>query len=100
MVVDLLPSQADPRSQRRRRGRRGQLGEESASRRLQGYRRRGRIIDDLDVGHGEIVPLTTFIVKREPKLFRLNSRSRWRAAEFGSCGEVASSGATAIRGRS
>src|SRR5216117_324370 len=53
VVVDLLPSQADPRGQCRRRGGRGQLGEESASHRLQGHRRRRRIIDDLDVEHEE-----------------------------------------------
>src|SRR5256885_15958051 len=68
MVVDLLPSQTDPRGQGRRRGGRGQFGEESASHRLQGHRRRRRIIDDLDVEHEEILSLTTFIVKHDPKL--------------------------------
>src|SRR5437870_4410508 len=66
VVVDLLPSQADPRGQCRRRGGRGQLGEEPAAHRLQGHRRRRRIIDDLDVEHEEMVSLTTFIVKGDP----------------------------------
>jgi hypothetical protein len=64
MVVDLLPSQADPRGQRRRRGGRGQLGEESTAHGLQGHRRRRRIIDDLDIEHEEMVALTTIIVKQ------------------------------------
>src|SRR5262245_29115417 len=74
MVVDLLPGQADPRGQRRRRGGRGQLGEESTPHRLQGHRRRGRIIDNLDVEHEEMVALTTFVVKDDSKLFLPNSR--------------------------
>ena len=82
MVVDLLPGQADPRGQRRRRGGRDQLGEESTPHGLQGHRRRRRIIDDLDVEHGEMVALTTFLVKHESRLFLPNSRSRWRAAEL------------------
>ncbi len=76
MVVDLLASQADPRGQRRRRGGRGQLGEESASHRLQGYGRRRRIIDDLDVEHEEIVSLTTFIVKRDPRVVSAGRAAR------------------------
>ncbi len=82
MVVDLLPSQADPRGQRRRRGGRGQLGEESTPHGLQGHRRRRRIIDDLDVEHEEMVALTTIVVKHGSRLFLPNSRSRWRAAEL------------------
>jgi hypothetical protein len=69
MVVDLLPSQADPRGQRRRRGGRGQLGEEPTPHRLQGHRRRRRIIDNLDVEHEEMVSLTTFVVKQIQGLF-------------------------------
>ena len=49
--------------QTERRGWRGQFGKESASHRLQGHRRRRRIIDDVDVEHEEMVSLTTFIVK-------------------------------------
>src|SRR5262249_25821504 len=90
MVVDLLPSQADPRGQRRRRGWNGQLGEESTPHGLQGHRRRRRIIDDLDVEHEEMVSLTTFFVNHGSMLFLPNSRSRWRAAELRSCGEVSS----------
>ena len=78
MVVDLLPSQADPRGQRRRRGGRGQLGEEPTPHGLQGHRRRRRIIDDLDVEHEEMVALTTIVVKHDSRLFLPNSRSRWR----------------------
>src|SRR5262249_1674192 len=69
MVVDLLPSQADPRGQRRRRGGRDELGEEATPHGLQGHRRRRRIIDDLDVEHGEMVSLTTFFVKEGSRLF-------------------------------
>ena len=35
---------------------------------LQGHRRRRRIIDDLDVKHEEKLPLTTFVVKGDPRL--------------------------------
>ena len=82
VVVDLLPSQANPRGQRRRRRGHGQLGEESTPHGLQGHRRRRRIIDDLDVEHEERVALTTIVVKRESRFFLPNSRSRWRAAEL------------------
>src|SRR5258708_13494589 len=75
MVVDLLPSQADPRGQRRRRGGRGQLGEESAPHGLQGHRRRRRIIDNLDVEHEEMVALTTIVVKDGSRIFLPNSAS-------------------------
>src|SRR5947209_2804835 len=78
MVVDLLPSQSDPRGQRRRRGGRNQLGEEPTPHGLQGHRRRRRIIDNLDVEHGEMVALTTIVVKHGSTLFLPNSRSRWR----------------------
>ena len=69
VVVDFLPSQADPRGQRRRRGGRGELGEESTPHGLQRHRRRCRIIDDLDVEHEEMVVLTTFIVNAWFKAF-------------------------------
>src|SRR3972149_8621682 len=68
MVVALLPSQADPRGQCRRRGGRGQLGEESTPHGLQGHRRRRRIIDDLDIEHEERVALTTIVVKHGLRL--------------------------------
>jgi hypothetical protein len=55
VVVDLLPSQADPRGRRRRRG---------APHGLQGHCRRRRIIDNFDVEHGEMVALTTIVVKQ------------------------------------
>ena len=51
VVVDFLPSQADPRGQRRRRGGRGQLREESTPHGLQRDCSRCRIFDDLDVEH-------------------------------------------------
>jgi hypothetical protein len=69
VVVDLLPSQADPRGQRRRRRGNGQLGEESTPHRLQGHRRRRRIVDDLDAEHEVMVALTTIVVKHGPRLF-------------------------------
>jgi hypothetical protein len=62
VVVDFLPSQSDPRGQRRRRSGLGQFGEESTPDGLQGHRRRSRVIDDLDVEHEERVVLTTFVV--------------------------------------
>src|SRR5262249_56019097 len=64
-----VPIHAKPRRQRRRRGGRGQLGEESTPHGLQGHGRRRRIIDDLDVEHGEMVSLTTFFVKQGSRLF-------------------------------
>ena len=63
VVVDFLPSQANPRGQRRRRGGHDELGEESTPRGLQRHRRRCRIIDDLDVEHEGMLALTTFVVK-------------------------------------
>src|SRR5438105_10704570 len=69
MIVDLLPSQADPRGQRRRRNGHGHLREETTPYRLQGHRRRPGIIDDLDVEHEEMVALTTFVVKQGSRLF-------------------------------
>jgi hypothetical protein len=91
VVVDFLPSQANPRGQRRRRGGHGQLGEESTPHGLQSHRRRCRIIDDLDVEHEEMVVLTTFIVNDGSRLFLTNLQSRCRAAELWCCGEVSSS---------
>jgi hypothetical protein len=60
VVVDFLPSQADPRGQRGRRGGHGQLGQESTPRGLQSRRRRGRIVDDLDVEHEAMVCVDNF----------------------------------------
>src|SRR5262249_49504498 len=64
-----VPIHAKPRRQRRRRGGRGQLGEESTPHGLQGHRRGRRIIDNLDVEHEEMVSLTTFFVKPRSRLF-------------------------------
>ena len=69
MVVDLLPSQADPCGQRRRRGGRDELGEEATPHGLQGHRRRGGIIDDLEVEHEEMLALTTIVVKKDQGFF-------------------------------
>ena len=51
VVVDFLPSQADPRGQRRCRRGRGQLREESTPHGHQRHGRRCRIFDDVDVEH-------------------------------------------------
>jgi len=45
----------------------------------------------LDVEHEETVPLTTFLVKDDSRLFLTNLQSRCRAAELWCYGEVSSS---------
>lgn len=97
VLVDLLPSQADPRRQRSRRGGRGKLGEESASHRPQGHRRRRRVIDDLDVEHDDMVALTIFLVNDQQRLFlpalrRSGPARRWRVAGMLSFAALAPTG--------
>ncbi len=91
VVVDFLPGQADPRGQRRRRGGHDQLGEESTPHGLQRHRRRGRIIDDLDVEHEAMVVLTTFIVNNEFKAISDEFAESMSCRRIVCCGEVSSS---------
>ena len=66
VVGDFLPSQANPQSQRCRRGGLGKLREESTAHWPQGHGRGGRIIDDEDVEHGGMIALTIIPVKERP----------------------------------
>ena len=64
VVVELLARDPEARGERRGRGRAGQLGEEPAPDGVEGDRRGGRIVDDVDVEHGTSLALTNFLVNR------------------------------------
>ena len=74
VIVDLLPRQADRRGQHGRRPRLGQLSQQACPGRLQGGRRRRRVIDHRYVDHEPSLPSDNFFCQENNSCRRRQRR--------------------------